>query len=177
MALPAPPGTPPTLATVLGLRFTVHRLPATREFAAEEFPGQRQPRAKAGSRPPSGGLTNPSLLGEFGLSHLRSSPAFQLKGTPYRLALLWPVVWICPVCVSKWESEQFKWKKLGPKGWFSASLQSLSDYCVSRTICWLPRRTILSKASKKFSPRHDQQLRARIHLGQTWKLPRIGIAA
>src|SRR6266850_1188773 len=123
MVLSAPARTPPPMATLLGLWLTVHRLPASRKLAAEEFPGQRQPRAKADTGPPSACLALP-FSEEFGSFHLRSSPAFQFKGTPYRLALLWFVVSICRVCVSKWESEQFKWKNLGPKGWFSASWQS-----------------------------------------------------
>src|SRR2546421_11659028 len=125
MVLSTPAGTPPPMATLLRIWLTVHRFPGTRELAAEEFPGKRQAHAKADTGPPSARLALPALPDQFGSIHLRSSPAFQFKGTPYRLALLCFVVSICRVCVSKWESEQFKWKNLGPKGWFSASLLSL----------------------------------------------------
>src|SRR6266480_1313056 len=47
-------------------------------------------------------VPNPSLAETFGSFNLRSSPVFQFKGTPYRLALLCFVVSICRVCVSKW---------------------------------------------------------------------------
>src|SRR6266436_7055473 len=82
MVLSAPAGTPPPMATLLGLWLKVHRLPATRELAAEEFPGQRQPHAKAGAGPPSACLALPfwrSSAHSISGLHLYSNQGYTLS--------------------------------------------------------------------------------------------------